>query len=197
MSQKEALSAFKQLSELTIFQAKKKKAPIQFLGLLEASGCHFDKIWFMGLHDQCLPQKIQFSPFIPIDLQKKLRMPHACHQRELEIAKKLITRIRMQCNELIFSYATFIEERPYQPSPFIVGFESYPAKKILNNAITELERFSESYQIPLTMNELCKGGTSLLAYQAQCPFKAFAAYRLKAPPSCCLGKGLIRWYEVN
>ncbi|MFZ4077768.1 MAG: PD-(D/E)XK nuclease family protein, partial [Legionellaceae bacterium] len=99
LTQHEALHALKHLAQQTIFQPEKKNAPIQLLGLLEASGCTFDCLWVMGMTDQCLPQKARLSAFIPIELQRQYDMPHATPERELRLASQLIQRLQLASDE--------------------------------------------------------------------------------------------------
>ncbi|KGP62302.1 endonuclease [Legionella norrlandica] len=181
----EALETLKLLTGNTIFQAQKNDSPIQILGLLEASGCEFDSLWVMGLTDQCLPQKTRLSPFIPSQLQRELRMPHSLPSRELQFARQILQRLQRGSPETVFSYSQFQEDTPNLPCALITHYPAYnplPVSSEVNHQTCLIE-FEEHYQVPLIPNEAISGGTSLLANQAKCPFKAFAEHRLKAKPS--------------
>jgi probable DNA repair protein len=190
-TKEEALDALQTAMENTIFQAQTTNTPIQILGLLEASGCEFDGIWVMGLTDQCLPQATRLSAFIPTYLQKELSMPHSLAQRELQFAKQTLERLRNGSQEIVFSYATFQEDNPCLPCSLI---KEHPAYLVQNDCdpiekTSKLIQVEECYEIPVQQNESISGGTSLLANQAKCPFKAFAEHRLKAKeiPQATLG----------
>lgn len=183
-TQSEALEALLTLVENTIFQAQTINAPIQILGMLEASGCEFDSIWVMGLTDQCLPQTTRLSAFIPSHLQKDLCMPRSLPERELAFAKKTLRRLQSGSNDTVFSYAKFLEDTPCLPCTLISEYPIYSAmnSQELPETVSLLIQEDECYEIPVQQAETISGGTSLLSNQAKCPFKAFAEHRLKAKP---------------
>ena len=184
MNQTQALDALHDLAKSTIFQAQKSTTPVQVLGLLEASGCNFDSLWMSGLTDQCLPQKTNLSAFIPLDLQREHHMPHAVADKELQLAKQLLQRLQNGCNNSVFSYPRLSGDSPNLPSPLI---RHLPELTLINkspqgSSFCLIER-SEDYLLPLTPTEPVRGGAALLANQAKCPFRAFAAHRLHAKPT--------------
>ena len=191
MTQEDAFEALVDLAKTTIFQPQKTNAPIQVLGLLEASGCTFDSLWVAGMTDQCLPQKTRLSAFIPIDLQRTLDMPHANTSRELLFATATIRRLQQGSQTSVFSYPHLHGDRPSMPSPLI---RSLPLKAIERLHapvdITRLVLRQEAYELPLSPAERATGGTSLLANQAKCPFRAFAAHRLHAKHEQAAAEGL-------
>ena len=181
MTQSTALKAFRDIAQATVFQVRKTPTPIQILGLLEASGCEYDAIWVMGLTDQCLPQKVKLSPFIPMSLQREHHMPHALPEREYSLAKQLLARLQYGSERCVFSYPQLTGETPNLPSPLIRDYPVYtPVPDDTIPPAILLTEYSEAYTEPLTANEVPSGGTSILAFQAQCPFRAFAAHRLHA-----------------
>ncbi len=177
----EALTVLQDLAQQTIFQLKQPQTSLIFTGLLEASGCHADSVWVCGLTDQCLPQAVKLSAFIPHTQQRQLAMPHASVERELQLAKQLIERLQNGCEHIIFSYPGMIADQPQLPSPLIATYSPWNSASfaIESNHHTLLAA-EEIYQIPLLIDEPIKGGSALLANQAKCPFKAFAAHRLGA-----------------
>jgi probable DNA repair protein len=191
MTKKEALAALNHLAKSTIFQTQKATTSLQILGLLEASGCTFDSIWVSGLTDQCLPQKANLSAFIPIHLQRERSMPHASAERELQLAEQLVARLQYGCEHVVFSYPQLMEDMPNLPSPLIKPFKELP-KRIIDESRreTHLMTYQEDYLVPFALNESISGGTALLAYQAQCPFRAFAAHRLHAEKAVMIVEGL-------
>ncbi|MFW2533239.1 MULTISPECIES: PD-(D/E)XK nuclease family protein [unclassified Legionella] len=179
MNKEQALLTLNELLKSTIFQPKKAKAVIQVLGLLEASGCLFESLWVTGLTDQCLPQKARLSAFIPISLQRAYSMPHADPLRELQLAQKTLARLKNSSAHTVFSYSRLSKDQPNMPSPLLVDLETYYAPLIETVAQqSHLTSFNETYYLPLIDNENIRGGTAILANQAKCPFRAFAAHRL-------------------
>ena len=117
MCAKEAFRALHDLAKNTIFQPEKSEAPVQILGLLEASGCTFDAVWMSGSTDQKLPTRTRLSAFIPIALQRDLDMPYANASREQRLAEKRITRLQQASFEQVFSYPELVGDIPALPSP--------------------------------------------------------------------------------
>ena len=177
-----ALEALQLLAQNTIFQAKKTNAPIQISGLLEASGCEFDSLWVMGLTDQCLPQKVHLSAFIPPQLQRELLMPHSHPARELHFAKKTLRRLQNSADCVVFSYAQLQGDTPNLPCSLITENPDFKRLPLHNESqqTNELIAIDECFEIPIKADERISGGTAILANQAKCPFKAFAEHRLRA-----------------
>lgn len=191
MNQDEALQALRELSTATIFQLKTPTAPVQILGLLEASGCRFQSLWVCGLTDQCLPKRPHFSAFIPLHVQKEQAMPHAVLEREWQLAEQSLMRLLHGSDDCVFSYPCFMGDLPQLPSPLITHL---PALALTQSRAptftTHLIAQEESYCLPLAPTELVSGGTTLLANQAMCPFRAFAAHRLHAKPAPIITEGI-------
>ena len=181
MTKTQALNAFCDIAKSTVFQIRKTPSPIQVLGLLEASGCEFDSVWVMGLTDQCLPQKVKLTPFIPLSIQRDNHMPHALPERELQLANQLLDRLHNGCHECVFSYPQFTGDTPNLPSPLVRELPAYETHMIeIPFTDSLLIQYQEQYAYPLTENEAFSGGTALLANQAKCPFRAFSTHRLHA-----------------
>jgi probable DNA repair protein len=191
MSATEALTELTALAEASLFQPQQAPNPrIHVLGLLEASGCTFDSLWVMGMTDECLPKATQLSAFIAHDLQRELNMPHANVTRELQWADTLLQRLQQSTLNCVFSHARLVDDNPCLPSPLI---RHLPAKSISPPPEIEqhqLERYDEQETFALPLTQKTPGGTALLAHQAQCPFKAFAAHRLHAKIEHEISEGL-------
>ncbi len=188
----DAMQILREIAQHTIFQPEKANTPIKILGLLEASGCHFDGIWICGMTDQNFPQRAHMSAFIPITLQKSLDMPHANTERELHFAQKLLTRMHNSCAECIMSYPEFQEALHQSSSPLITEYPCItPATLNASEHMPALQAYVEPYVYPLPSSaSSLAGGANILAYQAQCPFRAFAQYRLHAKKPQPISRGL-------
>lgn len=190
LTARQALDALNALAQHTVFQAQKTEASIQILGLLEASGCLFDRLWMMGVTDECLPQKQRLSAFIPAALQREHAMPHACPDRELSLAATILTRLQHSSPQTVFSYPRLSKDKPNLPSPLVRTLPAYRALQTAQTSTsTELECLPEIWQLPLRDNETATGHATLLADQAKCPFRAFAAHRLQARKGMGLSDG--------
>lgn len=181
LNKNQAIEVLGNLAKSVIFQAKKPPARIHILGLLEASGCEFDSLWFFGATDQALPQKARLSAFIPVDLQRDHLMPHASPERELQLAKKITERFCNSAPLVIYSFARLSKDKPNLPSPLIANLPAY-SPLVLSEPFdkSHLNYEEELYLLPISKTESISGGTSILTNQAKCPFRAFAAHRLNA-----------------
>lgn len=196
MSKTEALASFQTLAAHTIFKPQMPPAPIQILGMLEASGCFFDALWLSGLTDECLPKKTKYSAFIPLPLQKSLSLPYTDPAKELKLARQTLQRFLCTSSLLILSYPKLAGERPFRPSPLIAEWFPFAANyhpiSILNTWRHQRLHFKDLSLLPLNKPEQFRGTTPLLAHQAQCPFRAFAKYRLNAYRKIQSSDGLSR-----
>lgn len=185
LSQQQALQSLQNLAQTTIFQPQQQKlAPLQIMGILEAAGTEFDALWVMGLSDDCVPQKIQLSAFIPLALQRDKLMPHANLAHEFQLAQTTLTRLQNASELVILSYPQFSQDKPNLPTPLLKDLTLYQPPSELAYAkskqVNQLQSYEEAYLLPLTEQQIVGGGTTLLANQAKCPFSAFAAHRLHA-----------------
>lgn len=187
LSFSDAKKLFHELIKQIIFQVKTINGPIQILGLLEAGGLESDYIWLMGLDSLSWPASASPNPFIPLHLQKSWNLPHSSAERERIFAKKLQEDFARSCHTFMLSYAQFEGDRELQASPLLksipdITLEELDLSEITypeNIATAEFEYFEDWSATPIETTELI-GGTSILKSQANCPFQAFASYRLNA-----------------
>ncbi|KTD47163.1 recombinase B [Legionella rubrilucens] len=192
MEKKQALTVLTELAKGSIFQPQKStSAPIQIMGLLEAAGLAFDCLWVSGLTEDCLPQKTRPSAFIPLSLQRDRQMPYALPDREFDLAEKTLNRLRNAAAECILSYPSQTQDKPNRPSPLLKGIPSCEPFSIpsIQAKPSALESVTEEYLFPVQDGEAVAGGTALLANQAKCPFRAFAAHRLHAKAAAEVSDG--------
>jgi ATP-dependent helicase/nuclease subunit B len=167
-----------------IFQPQTVDANVQIMGVLEAAGQQFDKIWMMDLLDIHWPSMAKPNAFIPIDLQKAYQLPHCSPEKELAFAEKMHDRFLHSCQEIIFSFSKQANEVHQHPSAFIVDFlhDEFPKKNhtafLMPSPTLE---YPQESPIPIT-ETLFPADSSLIKKTAQCHFQAFAHYRLKAKP---------------
>ena len=183
VSLNDAMKLLTELTQTTIFQPEQiTTAPIQVLGLLEAAGCPFDALWVCGLTDECLPKKTKLTPFIPIALQKEQGLPYTSPEKEFELAHKTLLRFKQASQKIIFSYPKYTDDKSNMPSPLLTEFTLQafkpPQPELAVKTNYHAIQYTETYELPLEPSLSHRGGTSLLANQAKCPFRAFAAHRL-------------------
>jgi len=186
LSHAQALSKLKQIATSTLFQTKSKdNAPIQILGVLEATGLSFDYAWIMGLSDRTWPATAKPNPLLPIALQKKHNMFRATTAREYHFAQLMTNQFIQQSSNLIFSWSKQSQDGPLQPSPLIKDFDvieelNLNVKPILKVTQQKFESIPDDQAPSIQPNESLHASTDILEQQAACPFRAFAKHRLHA-----------------
>lgn len=192
LNHRAALAALEQICARRVFQPQTADAPVQVLGLLEAAGLQFDKLWICGMAATDWPPAPSPNPFIPVALQRVSKMPHADARRELDYASRLLEHLRLCTGEFIASYARQQDESSAPPSPLVASFaERAPVQDALwpahwKQAVgpVELAGFVDETAPALLADERERvaGGSAIISDQAQCPFRAFARHRLGARP---------------
>lgn len=185
-----ALDYLTQMATSKIFQPKSPDAPIQILGVLEATEIPFDYLWVMGLDDTTWPPSPKPNPFIPQRLQKTLNMPHATAERELIYCQQQTEQLKHTAQHVIFSHALKDDELALRPSPLIMDLAEIadtdisladfiaPTQEIFSTKA--IESMLDNMATPLGTQEKIRGGTDIFKLTAACPFKAFAELRLHA-----------------
>ena len=182
----QAMALFEHLLATEPFQSETKSvANVHIMGLLEIGGLPFDHIYVLSLTDQCFPGPSKPNPFIPLSLQKKYHLPHACAERETEFAESLLAQLNTQTSRLSLSYPKADEDIPLNISPLL---KQYPltthetAQQF--NPLPQLDSIEDTYGAIPDRNDI-RGGSFLFKRQALCPFSAYASVslRLKALPT--------------
>jgi ATP-dependent helicase/nuclease subunit B len=187
----------------TLFQPESNSvAPLQVLGLLEAAGLEFDAVWVTGLTDQAWPALGRANPFLPLDVQRKLGMPHSSPEQDLEFAARVTRRLLEAAPIAVWSYPTREQDRHLRPSRLIaalpvveaadLGAEpvARPARAIFEQR-PQLELWEDEQGPALLPDELARGGSSIFKLQAACAFRAFAQLRLRAEALEPVAPGLL------
>jgi len=184
----EALARLRRITA-TQFQPESPEAPVQVLGILEASGASFDYLWVMGMHDEAWPRAARPNPMLPIALQRGHNVPHACAQRELDYACRVTQRLLKSAPETVASYPTHEGDRDLHPSPLIAMLDEVQTQELrVYSGETWAIAIYRSADIemlpddsgPALEHSQAPGGTRLLEDQAACPFRGFATHRLGA-----------------
>ena len=163
-------------------------SPLQVLGLLEASGLHFDALWVTGLSDELWPPPCEPNPLLPAALQKQKGLPRASVHREFALAEKITNRFRNAAREVIFSWPAWQGDEPLRPSTLIAPLLR-PEQTLASNTdapspVIEVPHNALEYipdsRGPGYPGREVRGGSALLRDQGACPFRAFARHRLAA-----------------
>ncbi|MFO7840129.1 MAG: PD-(D/E)XK nuclease family protein [Desulfosalsimonadaceae bacterium] len=184
-----ALQVLRRMLAEGAFQPESAELPVQVLGVLESAGERFDAAWIMGLHNENWPPSARPNPLIPVWLQRKHNVIHCSANRELSYSRRITQRLLGCAAETIISYPEREGDAGLFASPLISGLQS--AEK--PPAALEKQEFWRAFLRSAAIEYLCdtsgpeiredtsvRGGTGLLKAQANCPFSAFARYRLGA-----------------
>ncbi|MEP5763126.1 MAG: PD-(D/E)XK nuclease family protein [Halieaceae bacterium] len=196
-----ALQRLQSLCENAVFQPQTPDARIQVLGLLEAAGLEFDALWLCGFGANNWPPAPEPNPFIPGRLQKQLGMPHASAERELRYARGLLQQFQRSTRSLIASYSQQEDDVEQRASALLMDYQPWELASlppVLPVEWTDIQSQAvrsntvDAQAPALTPAQAAElgGGSTLIADQSQCPFRAFARHRLGAQPLPELASGL-------
>lgn len=182
----DALGQLRRIAAETVFQAESGNARVQILGPLEAAGLDFDGVWLFGMDDDSWPPTPNPNPLLPTSLQRERDMPHASAARELAFASAVMQQLAASTPLLVASHATRDGDRELRPSPLILGWPLLSPAHAPDPLREACIDSGETGQLPaatlVPLVDGIRGGTALLAAQANCPFKALATHRLHARP---------------
>jgi ATP-dependent helicase/nuclease subunit B len=179
----QAVSLLADLAGEAIFQPETAEMPVQILEALQAAGSRFDALWIMGMTDNIWPAPAKPNPFLPRTLQREFDLPHATPERELRFAHEVTDRLLRSAKTVIFSYPEREGDEEFRASRLILSYpESAPVAKNFPGyeIAVRLEESTDGSAPGLPAGQRVRGGTSILSWQSQCPFRAFATYRLQA-----------------
>lgn len=183
-----ALGALRAQAQDTVWAPQGHAAPIQILGVLEASGLDFDALWLAGFTADAWPPAPRPSPFLPIAWQRARNVPRASAARELGYARALTADFAHAAAQVVVSHARESREAPQALSPLFAAWPEHapqrgPARWRDRIAAVPRARpapWRDDAAPPLRTGADAGGGTGVIESQSACPFQAFARYRLHA-----------------
>jgi ATP-dependent helicase/nuclease subunit B len=184
-----AVSMLQRMAADRQFQPQSESAPIQILGVFEASGITFDHLWIIGMHDTVWPGAAVPNPFLPLVLQRRLNLPKSTPQRELDFAARISNQLITSAANIVVSYPSVENDSELRPSPLFWGLpevsiahlelQESPGHAQMLYRSASIEQIEDSVA-PRWNGAKARGGTSIFKQQAACPFQAFAKLRLGA-----------------
>jgi len=183
----EALSRLRRIAADMAFQPESPQVPVQVLGMLEAAGVTFDRVWVMGLSDETWPPPPRPNPFLPVEVQRAAGLPQGSAAASLEFARRLTTGLLASADQLVLSHPLREDDRELKPSPLIgmIAVQTpecmaQPDYRDLIHAAGDFEHIDDRRAPPVATSSGVGGGTAMVKDQAACPFRAFAVHRLGA-----------------
>jgi probable DNA repair protein len=171
-----------------LFHPQTGDSPLQILGLLEGAGLVFDKLWVTGMHSGNLPTSGSIDPVLSANFQRQHQMPFSVPEKELTIAKSLLTSFKENTQQLFLSYPLSDGKTPLEPSALIKDIAPQDVTALVGD-INPAHWLEQANQTDLLEEpgyafnpayESIRGGSSILKHQSTCPFNAFAKHRLWA-----------------
>ena len=190
-----ALARLRRMADEKMFQPEGSDAPVQILGVLEASGFGFDRLWVAGMHDGAWPAPASPNPYLPLRLQAQHRMGLATAGIAADFARKVTDRLMAAAPQIVVSWPRRADDADLRPSPLIRAItECDPSAIPVSSALcareaalasARLESIEDARGPELAHGARAHGGTGHLSRMALCPFSAFATHRLEAtePPA--------------
>jgi probable DNA repair protein len=180
----EFLSSLSRVLDETLFAPESLDAPIQITGPAESAGLAADAIWMMGASEDRWPAGGSTNPLLPISVQRKASMPHSLAQLDWDLAQFITARIAASAAMVHFSYPLQVDGISIRPSRLIERMagppQPLPAELCVPTAPEpRTEMLEDRSRVPLSSTNAL-GGSNVLSWQSQCPFKAFAKARLDA-----------------
>ncbi len=170
--------------EETLYASQSLDAPIQIAGPAESAGLTADAIWFLGADESAWPSIGSMHPLLPASIQRDTGMPHSSPLRDFELSSVITTRLVSSADTVFFTFAhqkDGVENRPSTLISKIAGTpQPLPANLVPPPGANPSTIFYRDFSRIAFPNESLAGGSKILTFQSQCPFKAFATARLSA-----------------
>lgn len=183
----EALSCLKRIVSEIQFQPETGDVPVQVLGVLEAHGLEFDRLFVIGMTDETWPPAPRPNPFLPLALQRAHRVPHATADWQLEFARRTLRHWCGAAPHVRFSWPCREGDRELSASPLLRNLgpgssarRMQPRACDLIHAARAVETLADFCAPELPEGVTVLGGATFFQNQAACPFRAFAIHRLGA-----------------
>jgi probable DNA repair protein len=188
LTRREALAALSQLAEQRLFQPEGAADGVQVMGVLEAAGHCFDRLWVTGMARELWPRSGRPDAFIPLKLQRRLGLPDSSADTVLGYATQLTQRLLASATEVIVSWPEQLEGESLTASPLLANIETTSgltadAVPLWNQqalAAVRTELLGADAPPPWRGSGRVRGGVSVLNRQATSPLNAFIEKRLGA-----------------
>ena len=188
VNRSKAIFYLQKLANEHLFHPQTGDAPLQVLGLLEAVGLQFDQIWITGMHSDNFPVSGSMNPVLSANYQRRYKMPFSVPEKELQIAKNLLSGFVTNSKQLFLSYPVTDGQTPLEQSPLIKNYNHQDIQTVIGQ-LDLPEWLKQPYLCDLDIDpgfpfdaalEPIRGGSSILKNQSTCPFNSFVIHRLWA-----------------
>jgi probable DNA repair protein len=174
-----------------LFQPEVRGARVLILEPRDVAGLRLDGLWVAGLHAGAWPPPAGVTPFLPAALARRRGLPRCDVPSALAEARLLDAAWRRVAPEIVYSRARHDGDLGLRPSPLLVGLEAAREPPQGDDRGWRGRIFARRAEFPRAcvpasepapfVGTFLKGGARILAEQALCPFRGFAA-RIEAEP---------------
>ncbi len=178
VSRGKALQRLGERAQATVFRERNPGAAVEVLGVEEALGEHFDALWITTLDNEHWPGPTRRDPLIPARLQTNL--PRGSGDVSLARARDELAGLMRASEHIVGSYARGEGDQALALTPLLDGPARVEEEANPDLVPLTLERIDDDSQAPPLQGQQSPGGTGVLQHQSECPFKAFAVWRLGA-----------------
>lgn len=184
-----AVRALSTAASETAFQPQTGVTPVWITGQAVDPWLCFDGLWVTGASAQTWPPPPSPLPLLPVQLQRDHSVPGSSAGLQLQRCTDLKARWLRRAPHAIFSCSSE-SDTPTVPSPLLTKIADArtrpvaavdPLWRAVGRERTQLERFIDDRGPAFTSAESTRGSHSLRE-QSRCPFRGFAATRLRADP---------------
>jgi probable DNA repair protein len=186
LSAEEALAELDELAS-SPFQSEGGEPAVFVLDGWDDPGIAFDSLWVAGLTATAWPRPVRIDPFLPIEVQRRLRMPRATAESSLAECEAILAAWR-RSGALVLSWPLREDDTDADASPLVPeGLPAlplpaaYPSRAARQGGGPALGPVVEDAPPPRAAGRAA-GGSRMLELQARCPFRAFGELRLHAKP---------------
>ena len=170
------------LTRAPAIQRDAASAPVLLADACEIALPVFPALWVAGLTERAWPPPAAPDALLPAGLQRALGMITPAGADALEPSRGITETLLAGAGTRRLSFAEFEDDQPERPSPLIPALTDavpLPVPACVE-APESLEVCVDEYGPRPALGGPVAGGAGLLEHQANCPFQAFARYRLGA-----------------
>ena len=184
----QALKQLQHFLSLQVFAPQREGADILIVGRLETVGLSFDYLWVCGIDEESFPGSASRNRYLPQNLLQAHNVPGSTLAQVQQLAQRQLQHWSDHSLSTVFSFCHTREESEILVSPLLhsvlgLNIEDIeivpPLQEHGNIQSAEMEHFIDDFGCELEISATTPGGISLLADQANCPFRAYAIHRLK------------------
>ena len=156
--------------------------PIQILDAGQALGVACDAAVVVGLSEETWPPPVRISPLVPLKLQRLYRVPGSTPLSVREERARMTQSLFESSPEMLVTFndklASIAENFVAKKSRDLPVWEGRLPQQSFPAATLEVQLDGQAPAFVATGE--VRGGTGIIKAQSQCPFQAFAKYRLHA-----------------